>query len=146
MKIAIIYFSKFGNNKISSEKLSFLLQERGAETEIFSAADKLPKESDADLFVFSSPTRMGNPPGKIKKAVTKLSPKTGAGYAVVNTCAGAEQTKVPVVLGGLAEEAGLKKAAEGLLLIITDMKGPLEEGYEEKLKSFAGELLKFKSE
>ena len=146
MKTAIIYFSKFGNNKNISEKLAEMLREGGGEADVYSAADKLPGDLNADLFVFSSPTRMGNPPGKIKKTVRKIIPKAGAGFAVINSCGGADQTKVPAVLGELAEGRGLKQTAEALLLTVTGMQGPLEEGYETKLKEFADKLLSFKAE
>ena len=147
MKVNIGYFTKFGNNKNISEKLGELLREKGAEAEVFSVAEKQPASMvESDIYVFSSPTRMGNPPGKIKRFVKKCNVPAGAGYAVVNSTGGPEQSKVLSGIGSLCEEKGMKKAAEGVILQIKDMKGPLEAGYEKKLNSLADTLMQFHRE
>ena len=144
MKIAIGYYTAHGNNKIVSETVASLLQEKGAEVDIYSVAEKKPEElGEADIYIFSSPTRMGGPAGRMKAFIKKFTPKEGAGYAILNTCLGAEGTKVVPKLSEILESKGLKRVAEGVCLQVAGAKGPLKDGETDKLKSFSDQVRYF---
>jgi hypothetical protein len=42
----------------------------------------------------------------------------------------------------LLQSRDLSKVSDGLMIKVTGMKGPLESGYEEKLDTFAEDILK----
>ena len=55
------------------ETVASLLKEKGADVELYSVSEKSPKDlAEADIYIFSSPTRMGNPVGKVKGFIKKM--------------------------------------------------------------------------
>jgi flavodoxin len=87
MKVFIAYESKFGNGKKCVDHLQSVIIKKGHEAHSFSVRDIKPSElPEADLYVFSSPTHVGGPPGKIKKFLKKMDVKAeGAKYALMTT-------------------------------------------------------------
>ncbi len=141
MKVCIVYYSRFGNGKKSAEYVEETLKEKGHSVELFSVtgvrADSLPA---ADLYIFSSPTQIGNPPGKIRRFLKKMKlPVAEARYALISTC-GDENNQVLAKLSEILDSKGLQKAAAGIKLKVLGLKGPLEENYTQKLDSFVQEL------
>lgn len=141
MKISILYLTKFGNGKSIANRLESILKESGHDASSFnvrkSKAKDVPK---SDLYIFSSPTHIGNLPYKMRGFIKKLEAKSGAKYALLTTCIdnGAN------TLGKLKELIAplkLEKATADLTVKVTGMKGPLEDGYEKKLDEFASRLL-----
>ena len=58
MNINIIYESQFGNGKKVVEELAAILKENGQDVDLFPVAKTKPDElPEADLYIFSSPTR-----------------------------------------------------------------------------------------
>src|SRR5215469_14042382 len=113
----------------------------------------LPNE---DLYVFSSPGRMGRPKGNARRFLRKVSLEPGTRYAILTTQAAPRPDKktgtmptqeeqdrwerIIPVMNELLEAKGLKKVAEGAVLV-TGMKGPLEEGWQNKVTAFADQIL-----
>ena len=138
MQICIVYFSRFGNNRISSEALGKYFREKGHTALVYSIvevkAETIPK---AELYIFGSPTRMGNPPRKVVRFLKRLKlPVEAARYAIINTCA-EESSKVLDKLAAILDGKGCKSVHQGLKIKVLSMKGPLEDGYELKLTEFA---------
>ena len=95
----------------------------------------------ADLYIFSTPTHIGRPPGKMQKFLKKLEiSKEGEKYALMATCMD-YNTKALQVMENLIQPSGVTKVSDGIKIKVTGMKGPLESGYEEKLDTFAKEIL-----
>jgi len=141
MKVCIVYYSRFGNGKKCAEYVEETLKQNGHSVELFSVtgvrADSLPV---ADLFIFSSPTQIGNPPGKIRRFLRKLKlPLAAAKYALISTCAD-ENNQVLPKLSEILDKKGLQKAAAGVKIKVLGLKGPLEENYTQKLDSFVQKL------
>jgi flavodoxin len=142
MKVCITYESKFGNGKKCAHYLSGAITNKGHETEIFSIREVKPNSlPQADLYVFSSPTHVGSPPGKMKKFLKKLEiNQEGTKYALVATYMD-PKTKTLEKMEALLSPKGMTKVSDGLKIKVTGMKGPLEEGFEQKLEEFATNIL-----
>ena len=143
MKVCIAYESKYGNGKKCMEYLQNVINKKGHDVEMFSIHEKDPTAvPSADLYVFSSPTQIGGPAGKMKKFLKKLQiPQEGAKYALVTTCMSPPNTKCLQKMEKLLSSKELSKVSDGLMIKVTGMKGPLDSGYEEKFDSFSNDIL-----
>ena len=147
MKVCIAYMSKYGNGKKCVEHLQNTMTKHGHEVETHSVRDIKPNSlPQADLYVFSTPTHMGNASGKMKKFLKKLEIKPeGAKYALITTLMD-PKTKSLQTMDELLKSTGMTKVSAGLKIKVGGMKGPLEEGYQQKLDEFASEITGEKSE
>jgi flavodoxin len=143
MKISIAYDSKYGNGKKCVDYLDSILSAKGNQTSVHYIRETSPESlPEADLYVFSTPTHIGGPPRKMKKFLKKLDIKSeNAKYALMTTCMD-KNTKSLTKMTELLEPKNLTKVTGGIKIKVTGMKGPLETGYEDKLKNFAMEISK----
>lgn len=147
-KVSISYLSKYGNGKRAMEMLNELLANEGHEVFMFSVADSKPDQvPDSDLYVFSTSVHAGKPPGKMRKYARKFQPKAhGAKYALVVTHASEPEgekwspTRTVEMMNELLGSVGMVKAKEEVLIRVKDMKGPLEDGWEDKVKTMAEDI------
>ncbi|UCH87958.1 MAG: flavodoxin family protein, partial [Thermoplasmata archaeon] len=114
MKICIAYFSKYGNGKKCVEHLQGNFKKRGTKAELYSILEVKPDSlPEADVYIFSSPTRMIGIPGKMKRFVKKMKlPQEGARYAVINTFS--DESRVLERMDTILKTKGMVKASEGL--------------------------------
>lgn len=156
MNIAYYHASKFGNGAMVAEEFKKIMAARGITVTVQHIRDAdpedLPKE---DLYVFSSPGRMGKPKGNARRFLRKVSLEPGTRYAILTTQGAPKPDKktgkmptqeeqdrwerVIPVMNELLEAKGLKKVAEGAILV-TGIKGPLEDGWQNKVATFADQL------
>ena len=143
IKVCIAYESKYGNGKKCMEYLQNVMNKKGHDVELFSIREKGPTAiPSADLYVFSSPTQIGSPAGKMKKFLKKLQiPQEGAKYALVTTCMSPPNTKCLQKMEKLLSTKEISKISDGLMIKVTGMNGPLDSGYEEKIETFADNIL-----
>ena len=143
MKVCIAYESKYGNGKKCMEYLQNVISKKGHDVELFSIREKEPTAiPSADLYIFSSPTQIGSPAGKMKKFLKKLQiPQEGAKYALVTTCMSPPNTKCLQKMEKLLSTKEISKISDDLMIKVTGMNGPLDSGYEEKLDTFANNVL-----
>ncbi len=110
----------------------------------------------ADLYVFSSPGRMGKPKGNARRFLRNVTLEPGTRYAVLTTQAAPRPDKKPgelptqeeqdrwerviPIMNELLEAKGLRKVAEGAVLV-TGMKGPLEDGWQNKVTALADQIM-----
>ncbi|MBN1196642.1 MAG: hypothetical protein JXA62_04475 [Candidatus Aminicenantes bacterium] len=155
-KIAYFHASKFGNGEKVAEEFQRLMADRGVEVEVRHIAHARAKDMPyADLYLFSAPGRMGKPRGKMRRFLRRANLPAGTRCAVLTTegaprpdpktgkmpdPAAAEkwQRVIPVMLK-ILEAKGLKCVAEGKVLV-TGMKGPLEEEWERKVAAYVDKL------
>jgi multimeric flavodoxin WrbA len=157
MKIEYLHASKYGNGAMVAEEFRRLMTAKGVTVNIHHIRDARPKElMPADLYVFSSPGRIGKPIGSMRRFLKKVRLEPGTRYAILTT-EGAPQPnkktgKMPTeeeiakwervrpVMNELLQAKGMKKVAEGNVLV-TGMRGPLEEGWQKKVEAFAAQIL-----
>jgi multimeric flavodoxin WrbA len=110
---------------------------------------------DADLYVFSSPGRMGRPIGVMRRFLRRLRLPAGTEYALLTTEAAprpdkktgrvpteqevAKTQRVRPLMTEILGSKGLVKVAEERVLV-TATKGPLEDDWEKKVETFASDL------
>ena len=143
MNVNIIYESQFGNGKKVVEELAAILEENGQDVDLFPVAETKPDElPEADLYIFSSPTRKFMLPrnmGKLIKGFTPPSEDTK--YALMTTYMD-PRTIALKKMEALLKRKKIKKAADDFKIKILGLKGPLEDDYSAGLRKFADELLK----
>jgi hypothetical protein len=156
MKIEYFHASKYGNGAMVAEEFKKLMAARGVEVNVHHIRDAKPKEiPPADLYLFSSPGRMGKPIGSMRRFAKKAALPPGTKYALLTT-EGApkpdkktgripteeEQAKwqhVTPIMIEILQGKGLVEVAQGKVLV-TGVKGPLEEGWQAKVEAFAAHI------
>jgi flavodoxin len=143
MKINIIYASWYGNGKKVVEELTEILLKKNQDVKLFSIMEKskgvIP---DADLYIFSSPTRKFNLPANVRDFINNLTlPKNQTHYALMTTYLDPRRIALKK-MGAILNLKGMSKAADDFIVRSLGLKGPLEEGYKEKLVAFAEEIVK----
>ncbi len=152
MNIEYFHASKYGNGAMVAEEFKKRLAAEGVEVDVRHVRDAKPKEMPAaGLYVFSSPGRMGRPIGRMRRFLKKVQLPAGTKYALLTTEGAprpdkktgripteeeqAKYQRVIPVMNEILQEKGLVKVAEGKVLV-TGLKGPLEEGWQEKVGAF----------
>jgi flavodoxin len=155
MRIDIYHASKYGNGAKVADELGKLMAAEGNEVSVHHIDELGPRDvPPADLYVFGSPTHFGKAPGNIMRFLRKANLPSGARYAVFATCSATvpdkrtgrmpteeEMKKLRRAIPMMDEQLkakGLVKVAETLLFVRPDtMKGPLVDGWQEKVEEFA---------
>jgi flavodoxin len=156
MNIAYFHASHYGNGAKVAEEFKQQMSARGTTVTVHHVKEIKPKEvPPADLYIFSSPGRLGKPIGDMRKFLKKAALPTGAKYALLTTEGEpqpdkktgklpteeelAKWQKVRPVMNQMLQEKGLVKIAEEKIYV-TGMKGPLEEGWQKKVEEFVKQL------
>lgn len=156
MTIEYFHASKFGNGALVAEEFRKQMAARGVAVNVHHVRDARPKEPPpADLYLFSSPGRMGKPIGRARRFLKKVRLPAGTNYAILTTEGAPRPNKktgqIPTeeelarwqrvipIMNGILQGKGLVKMAEGKILV-TGLKGPLEEGWREKVAAFAAQI------
>jgi len=157
MKIEYYHASEYGNGAKVAEEFKRLMTAKGASVDVHHIQEARPKElPSADLYVFSSPGRMGKPIRGMRSFLGKLQLASGTKYAVITTEMAPKPDKktgkmpteeeicrwqrVRPVMNEMLQADGLKKVAEGCVFV-TEVRGPLEEGWQKKVEVFANTIL-----
>ena len=156
MRIEYLHASKYGNGAMVAEEFDKQLAAKGVTVNVHhireARPDRLPT---ADLYLFSSPGRMGKPIGGIRRFLKKLRLPAGTKYAILTTEMAPQPDKktgripteeelakwqrVRPIMNEFLQGAGLVKVAEDKVLV-TGLKGPLEEGWQKKVEAFAARI------
>ena len=155
MKIEYLHASKYGNGALVAEEFSKRMAARGVTVDFHHIRDAKPKElPPADLYLFSSPARFGKPIGGMRRFQKKVELPAGTTYAILTTEAAphpdkaghvpseqqlAKWTRVRPIMNEILQRKGLVEVAEGKVQV-TEIKGPLEEGWQDKVKAFAARI------
>ena len=156
MRIEYLHASKYGNGAMVAEEFDKQLAAKGVTVNVHhireARPDRLPT---ADLYLFSSPGRMGKPIGGMRRFLKKLRLPAGTKYAILTTEMAPQPDKktgripteeelakwqrVRPIMNEILQGAGLVKVAEDKVLV-TGLKGPLEEGWQKKVEAFAARI------
>ena len=156
MKVEYYHASKYGNGAMVAEEFKKIMAAKGVTVNVHHIKDVRPKElAPADLYVFSSPGRIGKPIGSARRFLKKVQLPAGTKYAVLTTEAGPQPDrktgKMPTqeevdkwervrpIMNEILQGKGLTKVAEGNVLV-TQVKGPLEQGWQKKVEAFAAQI------
>jgi flavodoxin len=141
MKVAIIYFSRFGNGKKCMEELKGMLETKGCVVDMSSVTDMESNElPEADIYVFSTPTEAFRIAAPMKDFLRKLNAPKGARYALFDTHVLAKPRATPR-MEKLLNRKGMTQVAKA----DTQMGGTgqyvhLQEGYEKELEHLAEKI------
>lgn len=143
MKINIIYESQFGNGKKVIDELTEILKGKGQEVELFPITDiKTDELPDADLYIFSSPTRKFMLPRIMGRFIKGFEPASkNAGYALMTTYMD-PRTIALKKMEAILKKKGMNKVTEDLKIKVLGLKGPLEDDYSDELNRFVEGLIK----
>jgi menaquinone-dependent protoporphyrinogen IX oxidase len=156
MKILYLHASAFGNGALVAEEFKHHLAGKDVPVEVHHIremdARRLP---EADLYLFSSPGRMGRPIGSMRRFLKKADLPAGARYALLTTEGAprpdkktgrmptedeiARWEKVRPTMNEILRGKGLLEVAEDKVYV-TGMKGPLEDGWQHKVDGFADQV------
>jgi menaquinone-dependent protoporphyrinogen IX oxidase len=155
MKIEYLHASKYGNGAMVAQEFSKQMSAKGVAVDVHHIREVRPKELPAaDLYLFSSPGRFGKPIRGMRRFLKQVELPAGTRYAILTTEAAAhpdqgghvpteeEMTKwqrVRPVMNGILQGKGLVEVAEGTVRV-TEIKGPLEEGWRHKVETFAASI------
>jgi menaquinone-dependent protoporphyrinogen IX oxidase len=156
MKIEYLHASKFGNGAMVAAEFKKLLAAKGVSVDVHHIREVSPAElPPADLYVFSSPGRMGKPIGRMRRFLNKVRLPAGTKYAVLTTEAAprpdkktgqiptdeelARWQRVRPIMNEILQGKHLVMVAEDKVLV-TGLKGPLEEDWHQKVEAFAATL------
>src|SRR5260370_8710035 len=86
MNIAYYHASKFGNGAMVAEEFKKIMAARGVTVSVQHIRDANPRDlPTADLYVFSSPGRIGKPKGNARRFLRKVSLEPGTTYPTLTT-------------------------------------------------------------
>ena len=156
MKVEYFHASRYRNGAMVAEEFKKQMAGKGVTVNVHHIRDARPKEMPpADLYLYSSPGRMGKPIGGMRRFLKKAKLPSGTKYAILTT-EGAPQPdkktgrmpteeelakwqRIIPIMNEILQEKGLVKVAEGKILV-TGLKGPLEEGWQKKVEAFASQI------
>lgn len=156
MRIEYVHASKYGNGAAVAAEFQQLMAARGVTVDVHHIRDLRPAEIPrADLYVFSSPGRMGKPIGSMRRFLKKLVLPAGTRYALLTTEMApkpdrrtgrvpaeeelARWQRVRPIMNEILESENLVKVAEEKVYV-TAIRGPLEDGWQRKVAAFAAGL------
>lgn len=158
MRVEYYHASRFGNGAKVAEEFKRQADALGATVDVHHIRDADPRDlPPADLYVFSSPGQWGKPIKRVRRFLSQLTLPPQTRYAILTTEIAprpdkttgvlpteeeqAKWQRVRPIMNELLQNAGLTKVAEDRVLV-TDIRGPLEEGWEAKVRGFAELVLK----
>ena len=156
MKIEYLHASKYGNGATVAAEFKQQMAAKGVVVDAHHIREMGPTElAPADLYLFSSPGRMGKPIGTMRRFLKKVNLPPGTKYAILTTEAApqpdektgrmpteeelARWQRVIPIMNELLQAKGLVRVAEGKVHV-TGLKGPLAEGWQKKVENFAAQI------
>lgn len=156
MNIEYVHASKYGNGAKVAEEFKQHMASRGVDVAVHHIRDVKPKElPTADLYVFSSPGRMGKPIRGMRRFLRDVRLPARTRYAILTTEMAPQPDKetgrmpteeeicrfqrVRPIMNELLGGKGLIEVAEDKVFV-TAIQGPLEEGWREKVEVFAARI------
>ena len=156
MKIEYVHASKYGNGASVAAEFASLMAERGVMVAVHHIREvDASKLSPADLYVFSSPGRMGKPIRTMRRFLKNVQLPADTRYAVLTTEIApkpdkktgrvpseeelAKWQRVRPIMDEILEGKGLVNVGEDKIYV-TGLKGPLEDGWHDKVEAFAAAL------
>ena len=156
MKIEYVHASHYGNGTVVAEEFRKQMAAHGVTVNVHHIKQLSPHDlPPADLYLFSSPGRMGKPIGGARRFLEKLRLPVGTKYALLTTEAMprpdkktgtmptekelAKYQRVRPIINEVLEGKGLVRIAEDKVYV-TALKGPLERDWQKKVEAFVAQI------
>jgi menaquinone-dependent protoporphyrinogen IX oxidase len=156
MNIEYFHASKYGNGARVAEEFKNQMADKGITVNVHHVREAKPKEMPpADLYVFSSPGRFGKPIGDMRRFLKEARLPSGTKCAILTTelapAPDKKTGKMPTeeelgkcqrmipVMNQMLQEKNFVSVAQCRILV-TGLKGPLEEGWQKKVGAFASQI------
>jgi hypothetical protein len=156
MRIEYVHASKYGNGATLAAEFKRQMTAKGADVEVHHIRELKPTGlPPADLYVFSSPGRFGKPIRGMRRFLAGVNLPSGTRYAILTTEAMpkpvrktgrmpteeelAKYQRVRPIMNELLQAKGLIDVAEDKVQV-TGLKGPLEDGWQQKLDDFVARI------
>jgi len=156
MQILYVHASKYGNGEKVAAEFARQMAQRYVDVTIRHVRDvKANRLMDADLYVFSSPGRMGKPPRRVRRFLANVQLPVGTRCAILATELAAQPNKKTGLIPTDEELARWRQvvpimhellATKGLVSVeeatvqVTAVKGPLEPDWEQKVADLVAKL------
>ena len=156
MTIEYLHASKYGNGAAVAAEFKRQMAAKGVAVEVHHIRDATPGAlAPADLYVFSSPGRMGRPIRSMRRFLKKVQLPAGTRYALLTTEMApkpdkktgrmpteeelAKWQRIRPLMNDVLQAKGLVPVAEDNVYV-NGLKGPLEDGWEGKIAAIASEI------
>ena len=155
MRVEYLHASEYGSGAEVAAEFGRQMAANGVTVHVHHIREAKPNElPPADLYLFSSPARFGKPIGTMRRFLKKLELPAGTKYAILSTEAAphpdwagkvpseqelAKWTRVRPIMKEILQRKGLVEVAESTVHV-ADVRGPLEEGWQDKVKAFAARI------
>ena len=157
MTIEYLHASRYGDGALVAAEFKEQMAAKGVAVDVHHIREVRPTElAAADLYLFSSPGRMGKPIGGMRRFLKKVQLPAGTRYAILTTEIApkpdkktgrmpteeelAKWQRVRSIMNEILQGKGLVNVAEDKVHV-TGLKGPLEEGWQKRVESFATRIL-----
>lgn len=157
MTIEYLHSSKYGNGATVAAEFARQMAVKGVTVNVHHIREIRPTELlPADLYLFSSPGRIGKPTGRMRRFLKRLRLPAGTSYAVLTTEVAPKpdgktgrmpteeemdrRQRVMPIMNEILQGKGLINVAEDKVHV-TGLNGPLEEGWQKRVESFATRIL-----
>ena len=152
MIVEYLHASKYGNGALVAAEFKEQMATKGVVVDVQHIRGVRPRElSPADLYLFSSPGRMGKPIGTMRRFLKKVQLPAGTKYAILTTEIAPKPNKktgrmpaeeelakwqrVRPIMNEILQGKGLVNVAEDSIYV-TGLKGPLEDGWQKRVEAF----------
>jgi len=156
MRIEYLHASRYGNGAMVAAEFRTRMASRGVTVSVHHIRDARPAElPSADVYLFSSPGRMGKPIGGMRRFLKKTELPPGTKYALLTT----EMTPKPArktgqvptegqlpggqrvrpVMNEILRGKGLVEVAEDTVHV-TGYRGPLEQGWQDTVEALVARI------
>lgn len=157
-KIEYYHASVYGNGAMVAEEFQRYMAGNGIEVSVHHIDDEGPDQAGpADLYVLSTPGRFGKPIKGMRKFLSGLELPEGARCAVLTTEPAPQPDKrtgkmpgeseigkcqyvLPIMIESLRGKGTAVIASTKVY--VTGLKGPLEAGWQDKVRNFADSLIR----
>jgi menaquinone-dependent protoporphyrinogen IX oxidase len=155
MRVEYLHASTYGNGAEVAAEFGRQMAAKGITVHVHHIREARPEElPPADLYLFSSPARFGKPIRTMRRFLKKVELPAGTKYAILTTEAAAHPgpagrvpseedmakwTRVRPIMNEILQGKGLVEVAEGKVQV-TGVKGPLEEGWQDKVKALVARI------
>jgi hypothetical protein len=157
MRIEYLHASRFGDGALVAAHFKELMAAKGVDVDVHHIREMRPTElPPADLYVFSSPGRLGKPIRGMRSFLKQVKLPVGTRYAILTTEAMpkpdkrtgrlpteeelAKYQRVRPIMNEILQGKGLVGVAEAKVHV-TGLKGPLEDGWEVKVDAVGAQVL-----